>query len=609
MTSGAYSPPVAQPLRLAQWRTRLRAFSAQRRLPLWMALVGVCAGLPSLWLGFVADDFIHRQMLLTLTWREQLWGLFAFVHPQARLSLSQINQQVGTVPWWAAADLKIAFYRPLAVLTHWLDYRLWPDAPALMHLQNLLWYGGCCGLATLLYRRLLAPGWIVGPVALFFALDVGHIAAVSWIANRNALLALFFGLGTLLAHHQWRLHGRRRVLLLARVAYILTLLSAESGIATLFYLLAYALFLDDRSWPARLRSMFPYVFVSAMWLFNFIRLDYGASGSGFYLSPFDAPAAFVAAVVERGPLLFLSQWLGLMPAPYNLLRADVALAVWLGALALSGGLLALLWPTLRRHPTARFWALGMALSIVPACTIRLLSGRLLLFASIGTLALLGIFLADVAERARGEGWHALRRRTGWALAGLHSAVPLLLIPLVVVVTGNSQRQMEALVRIGPLPPDAQVQILNAPSPFHFIYLPGLRFARGQNQPDALRLLAPAYGDVTMQRVAERVFVVEAAHGFAPPPATTPQPPVDVSYLYQHMATFFVAGGGAAQSPQTAAGMAVTPLSSAAGGPASARFELPASSAPQVWLYWDWPSQTYRPLALPPVGESVSVAGP
>ena len=49
--------------------------------------------------------------------------------------------ETGAAPWWTLPTLRIAFFRPLAVLTHWADYRLWPDSGVLMHVHSIAWYG------------------------------------------------------------------------------------------------------------------------------------------------------------------------------------------------------------------------------------------------------------------------------------------------------------------------------------------------------------------------------------------------------------------------------------------------------------------------------------
>ena len=71
---------------------------------------------------------------------------FAFVG--ARVSTPHLAED--DLPWWTATDLRLHLYRPLAALSHRLDWALWPSVPALMHLHSLVWYG----LLVLLVRAM-----------------------------------------------------------------------------------------------------------------------------------------------------------------------------------------------------------------------------------------------------------------------------------------------------------------------------------------------------------------------------------------------------------------------------------------------------------------------
>ena len=67
------------------------------------------------------------------------------------------------MPWWGSPDLHQAFLRYASTLTMMLDYRLWPNYPALMHLHSLLWLAAAVLAAALLYREVWvppgSPGW------------------------------------------------------------------------------------------------------------------------------------------------------------------------------------------------------------------------------------------------------------------------------------------------------------------------------------------------------------------------------------------------------------------------------------------------------------------
>ena len=88
----------------------------------------------------------------------------------------------------------------------------------------------------------------------------------------------------------------------------------------------------------------------------------------------------------------------------------------------------LLAPLLRKEPLARFFALGMLLSLVPSCST-FPHDRLLFLAGFGGAGLLALFLGGLREGAewlpRGRGWRAAARTTGALLVAFH----LVLAPL------------------------------------------------------------------------------------------------------------------------------------------------------------------------------------
>ena len=180
-----------------------------RRLPLFLSLLAVFLASPALWTGWQLDDLYHRWILLGHPVGEGLlwsgWELFTFLDGEAARTRHLMD--LGLLPWWTLEDIRLAFWRPLAVLTHRVDYLLWPMSAAAMHVHSLLWFGAVVAAATVFYRRIFGGYGVAGLAALFFAVDDAHALPASWIANRNALLGTFFGLACLVAHHHWRSKG------------------------------------------------------------------------------------------------------------------------------------------------------------------------------------------------------------------------------------------------------------------------------------------------------------------------------------------------------------------------------------------------------------------
>ena len=126
---------------------------------LWfvLALLAGFLALPSVWVGWQLDDYVHRWFLcdpvLATDLPGALMGLFAFLdgNPDQNRTL----MDTGFMPWWSLESLRISFWRPLAAFTHWLDYQLWPNSPAIMHFHSLILLGGLVAVATKLYQRIL----------------------------------------------------------------------------------------------------------------------------------------------------------------------------------------------------------------------------------------------------------------------------------------------------------------------------------------------------------------------------------------------------------------------------------------------------------------------
>src|SRR5262245_60408162 len=239
----------------------------------------------------------------------------------------------GLDPWWAQEMVRLAFFRPLASLTYWIDYQLWPMNPTWMHLQSILWLGAVVFLASVLYRRVIASAWVVGCASLLYALDDSFLMPAFWLANRYVLVSLFFGLLCLIAYDKWRRDGWWMGAPLALIAFAMALFGSEAGVGTAAYLFAYAVFLDRRVWWRRLGALTPFVLVGLGWLIVHENLGYGATGSSSYIDPRVSPVGFLKAAAERGPVLFWGQWAFPSAEAYNTISPAAANVFWIVSLA------------------------------------------------------------------------------------------------------------------------------------------------------------------------------------------------------------------------------------------------------------------------------------
>ena len=275
---------------------------------------------------------------------------------------------------------------------------------------------------------------------------------------------------------------------------------------------------------------------------------------------------------------------------------------------------------------ARFWCLGMVLSVIPTCAINVLSGRLLLFVGLGVMGLTAQFIVSLVERAGWlpvhRAWRSLARILCFLLVGLHAVLPTILLPVMVRVPDAFQTVIAQVTDIGPLPeaPAQDAVIVNAPSPFHFIYLPGLRFVRNQPIPGHIRILAPGYFSVAITRLDLHTLLVRPEHGYLLPPGVlrgkrqATLPPLHVVYMYQHLSKFFRSDSFPMTLGQQIelTGMSVEVVSVTSDGrplEAQIRFALSLEDSSMRWMQWDWEKGGYAPFVPPAVGKTVWISGP
>ena len=177
---------------------------AHRYFPAALAVAAVVVMLPALKLGLAADDLIQRAVALRpsqlplgihetgipLDSGSLPTTLRDFFFHRDREGMA-LMKRYGVVPWWTPDDMSLGLWRPVSAFTHWLDYRLFPDSPGLMHAENIAWFAAVVFLVALIYRKLLGPGWAAGLAAVLFLLDGNTYFPVAFVANRGFFISLF----------------------------------------------------------------------------------------------------------------------------------------------------------------------------------------------------------------------------------------------------------------------------------------------------------------------------------------------------------------------------------------------------------------------------------
>jgi hypothetical protein len=595
---------------------RIRRILEARRLPLWMALAAFALASPGLIVGFQVDDHFLRMALsdppVIPEWSRTPFDLFAFFAGEQGFVHAAADG--GAVPWWAREDLRLAFFRPVTGLTHWLDFKAWPTRPWLMHLHSLLWFAAAVAAATALYRRLLTPVWIGGFAALLFAVDDGHGWPAVWIANRNASIAVCFALLAIVAHDRARRDGRL-VDVATPLLLLVALLAGEIAAGALGYFVAYALFLDPGRPLRRLVALLPSLAVAIVWMLAYRANGFGAAGSSMYIDPGAQPAAFARALGERAPLLLSGQWA--LPSELHLLLSEPARPVlWLAACALVVGAAALLAPLVRRSAVSRFFAAGMLMAAVPACAT-FPADRLMFLAGFGGLGLLAQWLGAVGEPAAWMPAAGLRRAGLRAIAAILVVVNLGLAPLGLLSAGQNLQALGSVCDRAAASysaivtgQEARVLIVNTPSAFISAYGP-LAVGLERRAVPPTTVLSSGIYSVRLRRIANRELSVRPELGFYPPPGAIPPDRAREAALVDRRYVFMLFDGLYRDTP-IARGtrirfsemvVEVTEVT-ADGRPAEVvyRFDHDLTDPRYRWLQWR--DGVYAALTLPEVGRSV-----
>lgn len=584
---------------------------SETRHLLALFLVALILISPALFAGFMGDDFIHVALFkagLPVSHPDDasIYGLFSFMDADPARNRELMN--LGLLPWWTDPEMKYAFWRPLSELTHGLDAALWPGNAMLMHAQSIIWYLILCTLVLELYRH-FHPGLpnklLLAGFALYL-LDASHGFTLSWIANRNGLIAATFGLASIYAYLKAHDDNNLLMNIWSLICLALALLSAELGVSTIGYLGAYALFIDKRNLIRSCLSVLPHILVVAIWWITYKQLGFGAANANaYYLDPVASPFEFLATLGQRLIVLFGSQW-GLVPAEiygFSGNHAGLELTVLLIALGVVLITLLVLMPALRINNKARFWLSGALFSAVPVCAA-LPHDRLLLFLGVGAmgafLALMESFSATQPEQKLTSGLLANSKGAGrFLLAGFY-VVHLVISPLLLPLTAYSPKiwssQLDmAPARLGGIssPEHKQLVLFNVPIGSSMA-LTVWRFNAGLPLPDAMWPIANVATPMELTRVDDHRLILKKEDGFVQ----------DEEESVREVESKPFRVGDTIDLD----GLEVRVLEVRNNRPVviEMMFERPVSDPDLLFLQWDDESESYREVVLPETGGMVRI---
>jgi hypothetical protein len=504
------------------FRNFLHIILTHRRFPFLAAALAIIFTLPSLKAGWLVDDYHHKLLMSDyegiVKFLESPLDMFNFLDGDPEHARPRIDY--GVLPWWSYDKIRGAFWRPLTSITHWVDYILWPDIALLMHAHSIVLYGFLALAAAFLYRRFTTVGWAAGLAAILYAIDDAHGTTVGWLANRNAVLAALFGVIAVIVHDSWRRKGWRVGAILGPVFLAMSLLSAEAGIATCAYLAAYALCIERIRFARRFTALIPYAAVVIVWRFFWTYLGYGVENVGCYVDPLGEPLRYISMVIKHGPFL-LQGSLTLPPADICILLSSQMWRVVWRVICIVLVLTALVFfPLLKRNRTARFWGLGMVLSVLPICAT-FPCDRLLIFVGIGGMGLIAEFIGFVFTKVQWRRMLLLWRIPAVLLVLLLVLVHFVFAPLSLLIHSASpmgpREIIGSLQNIASFDESIENQdliIVNPPSAFVSLTSLTAWAAEGQPLPRHMRILCSSlFRPVKVQRTDEKTIKVRPHVGY------------------------------------------------------------------------------------------------
>lgn len=486
--------------------------------------------LPSLGVGFYADDLWHQTLLDVhargadrrddLELCLDLWSLDAGLPAPSGPGYLRAGSPYA-LPWFRDPDLKLRFFRPLTGWTLLLDHRLGVPNPLGDHVVNFLLWVLLVAAVLALHRSLLPdtpdhrPALLLA--GLFFVFDEGHAIDISWIAARHELLSVLLSVTSLVFYDRYRQRGGIWRLLPAVACLGFALLAGETALAMIFWIAAWEVFLARDSVRSRLLHSAPMTLLLLGFIVFYTTAGYGTAGSSWYMSPFDRPLELVRAVPERLTAYVVGALTPLPPEVSHMAPASLAAAGMLLALALLLGLVPYLW----KRPVQRCAAVAALGSLVFLC-IALPFNYKMLFPSVGVSLVLATFTTGTVRRLRTTPPGAWRRAGLWAAVALVVLIHGIATPFEAVLATKAFEQAALLETREQWrssvdwPVDreaADVYLLSSPGAWSSLFLPYRDFRiEGRLVRDYIPILFRAV-DYEMTRLGPATLRLRSTQGF------------------------------------------------------------------------------------------------
>lgn len=609
-------------------------------------LVTVITHLPSGFGSFIADDHMQWAMLKGSPILQDLGfgkaatdksvgqGLLDGFHffsdqqsPGESQSTLDTYRNYGNMPWWSGENISMVPFRPLAALTHWVDYSLFGDTLWLHQCHSLLYLLILAVLVNALYRQLAGhaasdmpssqQAMLVATLAtLLMMVDFSMTRSFTWVVARNSYLACAIGVASLLCFIRWREQARAGWLLLSMALFGAALLTAEAALSVAAYMGAYVLCLERQPLYRKALTLVPVVTVIVLWRIGYSDAGFGALNIAQYIDPVQSPGQFISNFLSVFPMIVFNQIVGLdsliiFVHPHSQwMLVVLAWAVLLGSTYLIRSFL-------RSSAVDRFWFIGSIVAAIPGTALISAESRTMTFVAIGFFYLLAKWIMRLYQQRE----HWLPRWVSRGLVSWHLVFPLLLSWLLTSgLAGYSQlpRQPESVVADIESGKTGLV-VVNPEMSGMMYYLPFEWAFRNLPVPGRLNVLTSGLESSELTRISEREFLISAPAGMplthnAPIRSLSGAAPA-ISALYTSMYThsFFTTPAQRLRVGERIlnADMRVTVLKVNDVGPTRLRIEFIGEESPdqKVWQWYDWERREFRRLEPLAIQETRRFPGP
>lgn len=529
---------------------RFAALFASKHFLLLALVLTILTHLSMTGAGFFADDLIQRPLFLgndalfekgfkladpNSSTLQKITNQFNFFNQND--ATYQHAKDYGTIPWWTDPDAHLHLFRPISSLSHSIDYLLWPNNPFIMLLHNLAIYALAIFCLFRFYRSFQLSGAVVGLAIVLSILDISSYFAVGWIAARNSLLSLLLSIICLHQLHLYFLHQSRvqlasfsaplqflssnKNLIFSLTFFTMALLAAEGGLAAFGFIVSYLIFYNTENLKRNALVLVAFILVIAAWRVAYNLNDYGSQNVGQYIDPIHSPAEFLRHIVGQAPLLAFELYTGLDGIDVILAKDKVAVIKPMTTFFVALFALALI-PLLKRDKVVRFFFIGSLFTLVPSSALALTDGRVLLIPAIGASVVVALFLRYWVRELR-EIWQFKYARWLVHSMGAYFIGVSILLTLLISLMGTmiapstlakSERPLNFFYKL-PNPTELEnkhLVIFNAPSPFMMMYLPYHLAALNHPLPESIRVLAPAFTEITIEPEGLRNFTLHSSQG-------------------------------------------------------------------------------------------------